>query len=317
MNEHIQKKRRESNWSKIFTETYKMTKMRIYSPETLELTITKSCLEVFEDLGVAFKEALKEEFKPPTITAPYSIQNDCGFDIVLSLKDGSFNLHESHLPSTHGAGAQKTFVFKSTHTAGGQVKAEDVTEVTIPAGESAYLELKESELAKEAQTNQAHIIDSTLLVQQEKFVYVQVGDIKKLLKIPVHKSDKRYFQLPRDNHDEGWGIVSDVKLETGSVALTLQGVVQITNHFATTIFMHRKKMDKYELIYEIPPNSTFNVPLHAIYNQYREWHFSLPNYKPSIQGIHWRDSPTDFGYKKILHCDPEVSFEPFYIHVSS
>lgn len=295
---------------------YKMTKVRIYSPETLELTITKSCLEVFQDLGLAFNEALKEEFKPPTITAPYSIQNDCGFDLVLNLSEGSFNLHESHLPSSHSEETQKIFVFKSSHSKVGHVKPEHVTEVTIPAGESAYLELKANELSKEVISNQAHTIDSTQLVQQEKFVFVQVGDIKKTLKIPVHKSDKRYFPLYRDTHEEAWGIVSQVKLETGTIALTLQGVVQITNHFATTIFMYRKKNDKFEKIHEIPPNSTFNVPLHTIYNAYRDWHFSLANYKPSVQGIHWRDSPTDFGYKKILHCDPEVSYEPFYIHVS-
>lgn len=301
-----------SKINETFSEPYKTTKVRIYSPETLELTVTKSCLEVFQDLGAAFKEALKEEFEPPTITAPYSIRNDSGFDIVMDLRQGSFHLHESHLPTHLG---QKTFVFKSTNATGSRVRPKDVTEVTIPAGESAYLELKARELSREALTNQAHTIDSTQLETQEKFVHVQVGDIKKTIKIPVHKADRRYFPLYRDTHEEAWGIVSQVKLETGTTALTLQGVVQITNHFATTIYMHRKRHDKYEKVHEIPPNATFNVPLHTIYNTHRDWHFSLANYKPSVQGIHWKDSPTDFGFKKILHCDPEISYEPFYIHV--
>lgn len=293
-----------------------MTKVRINSPETLELTITKSCLEVFQDLGIAFKEALKEEFKPPVITAPYLIQNDSGFDIELNLKEGSFNLHESHLPSMHGSRNQNYFVIKSSNVTGTPVHPQDVTSVTIPAGDHAYLELKTMELSKDVMANQAQQIDSTLLVQQAKFVHVQIGNIKKTLKIPVHKSDKRYFPLYRDTNEEAWGIVSDVKLGTGTIALTLQGVVQVTNHFATTILMHRRKNDKFEFIHEIPPNSTFNVPLHSIYNTNREWHFSLASYKPSIQGIYWKESPTDFEYKKILHCDPEISYQPFYIHVN-
>lgn len=295
-------------------ETYTLTKVRIYSPETLELTVTKSCLEVFQDLGVAFNEALKEEFTPPTITAPYSIQNDCGFDIVLNLREGSFHLHASHLPSAQAAVAQKRFVFKSSSAAAVPVRAEDVTEVTIPAGDSAYLELKAPDALPIA--SQTQPIDSTLLVQQEKFVHVQVGEITKTLKIPVHKSDRRYFPLYRDTQAEAWGIVSQVRLETGTTVLTLQGVVQITNHFATTIFVHRKRNDQFEQIHAIPPNSTFNVPLHTIYNTHRDWHFSLANYKPSVQGVYWKESPTDFGFKKVLHCDPEVSYEPFYIHVS-
>lgn len=308
----------EDTIDEVTNETYKMTKVRIHSPETLELTVTRSCLEVFQDLGVAFNEALKEEFKPPAVTAPYSIQNDSGFDIVLDLKEGSFNLHASHLPSAHGVTVAKSFVFKSSKSAGAQqVHPEDVTEVTIPAGESAFLELSASELKREAEASQAQSIDSTQLVQQEKFVYVQVGEIQKTLKIPVHKSDKRYFPLYRDTHEEAWGVVSEVKLETGSVCLTLQGVVQITNHFATTIFMYRRKNDTFEKIHEIAPNSTFNVPLHSVYNAHREWHFALANYKPSVQGIHWRDAPTDFGYTKTLYCDPEISYEPFYIHVST
>lgn len=300
-----------------FSEMYKTTKVRINSPETLELTITKSCLEVFQDLGIAFKEALKEEFKPPIITAPYSIQNDSGFDIEVNLKEGSFNLHESHLPSRHGFKAQNDFVIKSSNSTGTPVHPQDVTSVTIPAGDRVYLELKAIELSKDVLASQAHQIDSTLLVQHAKFVHVQVGSIKKSLKIPMHKSDKRYFPLYRDTHEEAWGIVSNVKLGTGTIALTLQGVVQITNHFATTIRMHRRKNEQFEFILEIPPNSTLNVPLHTIYNTNREWHFSLANFKPSIQGIFWKESPTDFEYKKILHCDPEISYEPFYIHVSN
>lgn len=290
-----------------------MTKVRIHSPETLELTITKSCLEVFKDLGMAFKEALKEEFKPPTITAPYSIQNDCGFDVVLDLKQGSFNLHESHLPSSHGH--KNKFAITSDNSIISKVTPENVTSVTIPAGESVYLDLNANELSKEVKANQAHQIDSSLLVQQEKYLFVQVGNIKKTLKIPVHKADKRYFPLYRDTQEEPWGIVSNVKLETGTIALTLQGVVQIKNNFATTVFMHRRKNDHFEEIHQIAPNSTLNVPLHSIYNIQREWHFSLANYKPSVQGIFWKDSPSDFEYQKILHCDPEISFEPFYINV--
>lgn len=67
---------------------------------------------------------------------------------------------------------------------------------------------------------------------------------------------------------------------------------------------------------QVKPGSTFNVPLHALYAANKELYFSLANYKTSVQGINWKDSPNDFKHTKYLQCDPEHTFEPFYITVS-
>lgn len=191
------------------------------------MTLTKTCFEVIQDLGAAFREALQEQFEPPTVTAPYSVQNDCGFDVVVNLKASSFKLHESHLSHQHRqAGDVTTLVFDSNHS---KMEAADVISCTVPAGGSILLDLKESEISREMVANrtEANQIDSSHLVQQAKYLNVQIGEIKKELRIPVYKADKRYFPLFGDTHKEVWGIVSDVKMEAGSIKLTLHGVIQV------------------------------------------------------------------------------------------
>lgn len=64
---------------------------------------------------------------------------------------------------------------------------------------------------------------------------------------------------------------------------------------------------------QVKPGSTFNVPLHALYAAEKELFFSLDNYRTSVQGINWKESPNDFKYTKYLQCDPENTYEPFYL----
>lgn len=77
--------------------------------------------------------------------------------------------------------------------------------------------------------------------------------------------------------------------------------------------MLRKRNDELIEVGQVKPGSTFNVPLHALYAVEKELFFSLANYKTSVQGINWKESPNDFKYTKYLQCDPENTFEPFYL----
>lgn len=65
----------------------------------------------------------------------------------------------------------------------------------------------------------------------------------------------------------------------------------------------------------VKPGNTFNVPLHALYAVQKDLYFSISGYKTSVQGINWKESPSDFKYTKYLQCDPDETFEPFYITV--
>lgn len=70
------------------------TLIAISSSDTLELTVTKTCLEVLQDLSNSFTEALSVEgLKQPESVAPYVVVNDTGFDVTLLLDHGQLRLH--------------------------------------------------------------------------------------------------------------------------------------------------------------------------------------------------------------------------------
>lgn len=70
------------------------TLIAISSSDTLELTVTKTCLEVLQDLSNSFTEALSVEgLKQPDAVAPYVVVNDTGFDLTLLLDHGELRLH--------------------------------------------------------------------------------------------------------------------------------------------------------------------------------------------------------------------------------
>lgn len=92
---------------------------------------------------------------------------------------------------------------------------------------------------------------------------------------------------------------------------------QIQNHFSTPINVFRNRNGTLVEVGQVKPGSIFNVPLHALYAADKELFFSLANYKTSVQGINWKESPNDFKFTKYLQCDPVHTFEPFYLTVSS
>uniref|UniRef100_A0A1L8DVL7 Putative vacuolar protein n=1 Tax=Nyssomyia neivai TaxID=330878 RepID=A0A1L8DVL7_9DIPT len=294
----------DCSFDEVVEEKQALTKICVTATETLEMTVTKTCLEVLQNLGNGFSEAIHSKLTTTQQTAPYIVQNDTGFDVTFNLQKGGFSLHTSHLPGEKNGEESVGIVFQTKDD--DTVSPSNVTSCTVSPGACVYLQLKEEV------TVGTDAVDS--IIQKEKYLHVQIGDINKELVLPVYKADKRYFPLYRDTNSEPWGIISNIKVEYGSTIVTIHGVVQIHNHFSTTMKLHRRVNGAFHLVGEIPPNKVFNVPLHSVYAVNKDLHFSLPNYKPSIQGINWKDSPSDFEYRRTLQCDPEVNYEPFYIN---
>lgn len=273
------------------------TKMVVSSSETLEMTVTKTCLTVLQDLSGAFSSALSAEgLQHPDNVAPYMVVNDTGFDVTLTLNDGPLCLHNRPASSP----AASASLVRDINA----VAAATFDEVLILSpGDRAMLQLR-SINTSQSQTEQA----------PEHFLTVSIGNINKDLRLPVHKSDRRYFPLYRGVKQEPWGIISHVTTEYGSTLVTLHGVLQIENHFSTTIYVWRRSNSGELLrIGEMADGAVFNVPLHALYVERQELYFSLAGYKTSVQGVNWTERPSDYEYTKLLHCDPEQTFEPFYL----
>lgn len=66
----------------------------ITSENNLELTVTKTCLEVLQNLGKAFSNAMKEkqDVKHVSVQSTYKVLNEIGVPIMLLLQKSSFKL---------------------------------------------------------------------------------------------------------------------------------------------------------------------------------------------------------------------------------
>ncbi|XP_030388188.1 vacuolar protein sorting-associated protein 13 [Scaptodrosophila lebanonensis] len=315
MNEHFRNGKREySPWELNFNlgiekvqseydeqSEEQTTTINIHSEENLEFAISKTCLRLMTELIEAFSQAIDEKgLMKPDVVAPFVVENDTGFDITLNLRRGQFTLHEVHRGGTHTNSLNTSLILLASPEDQDQVKENEIQTCTISPGGRAYLQTKE-------------IINSE---DDEYTLYVTIGNISKEIVLVVSKADRRYYPLMRSSAHDPWGIISEVKLEYGTTAINIHGVVCIYNHFTTPINIYRRKPnDRTEiLVGSAPPNTIFHVPLHAIYADPKDLHFSISGYKTSVQGLAWNINPSDLNYSQQLQCDPIDTFEPLYLN---
>lgn len=70
------------------------TIIKVKSEQTLELLITKTCVDVLQTLGNAFSKAIEQEgLIKSGVDAPYALRNDTGLEIQLELSGTEFLFH--------------------------------------------------------------------------------------------------------------------------------------------------------------------------------------------------------------------------------
>lgn len=270
------------------------TKIAVSSSNPLELTVTKTCLDMVQTLSKAFSEAIKPTgISSAETDAPYVVKNDTGETIVLDLKASGFLLHPASLLNS------------TTKTESGS----DVDVFILEPDSSAYLQPK---MSQELDIS-FNVSQSRMNKTHDKYLHIQIGNIGKSLIIPVYKADYRYFPLYRESQNEAWAIISEVKINLNVINITIRGIVQVFNHFTAPISMYFMNNGEYQFIGEVPPNDTFNIPLKIIYAPKKDIYFSLFGYKPSAQGMSWKENAGTHSLSKNLQCDPVTTYEPFFI----
>uniref|UniRef100_A0A1B6F8B5 Vacuolar protein sorting-associated protein 13 n=1 Tax=Cuerna arida TaxID=1464854 RepID=A0A1B6F8B5_9HEMI len=259
----------------------------ISSKETMELTVTKTCLDVMKNLGTAFNNAIfKPEMRSSAYSSPYVVQNDLGVNIKVSLNNGIFKLFDQE-------GLQN-----------------EVEEVVLESGANVSLCLVEHEDTKSLDLSLAHV--------REKYLQISVPEPPSDLDLPVARADKRYFSLQhRSSGNDTWGIVSDVQVIEGCTVITLRGILQVHNHFNTpvSVYFMTKKGNEVQLVGSVQPHQHLNLPLDAIYTPTNELFFTIEGYSVSIAPFIWKDLQNSLVISKILQCNhknPE-DLEPFFI----
>ncbi|XP_029176856.1 vacuolar protein sorting-associated protein 13 isoform X2 [Nylanderia fulva] len=277
------------------------TKMSIdiTSSDNLEITVTKTCLDVLKQLGQSFSSAIEASGKGPTRkVAPYVLKNETGLAMILDLEHSLFKIFDD----------------------GSRIRSDSDSymEVILETGASIELAPKSSKLdARLLEQLKAETVKDR---DDSKFA-VSFKGIQGKLAIPVLKADKRFFSLKhRKEGSEEWGIVSDVVVEEGSTIVTLRSILQVHNHFAQPIAVYymTKRGNEVECVGTVAPDQKLNLPLDAVYTPTNIYwlFFSVEGYMVSVEPFIWKDLQKTVSMTRLLKCESrskQDTTEPFYI----
>ncbi|GJQ73818.1 hypothetical protein Trydic_g18756, partial [Trypoxylus dichotomus] len=260
------------------------------SCSNLEVTLTKTALEVLSTLGNAFAEAVSTDSKRDEVMgAPYMLKNETGLSVKVLLEKSTFQVFNNPTPK--------------------EIVLESGTEVPLdlkPDIEKCELEL------------------STTIKQTHKYLNLMFTEMNCEIMVNLIRADTRYFSLKyRGEYNNYWGIISQAKVEDGVVIVTLSSIVKVHNHFSTPIEIYYMTQKGNELISigTIKPGSVFNVPMKAIYTPTNELFFSVANYSVTSTPFIWKDLQSNINQMQVLLCYPKDEEElghgePFAIKVA-
>ncbi|XP_033213445.1 vacuolar protein sorting-associated protein 13 isoform X2 [Belonocnema kinseyi] len=283
-------------------ELHQSSKMTIdvVSTENLEMTVTKTCLDVLNQLGKAFSNAIAPGGKSiKSKIAPYVLKNETGLSMTLHLESGYFKVMEEGVTPMDDE--------KSLYT-----------EVILESGASIELAPKfRKEEVKLLEVLRAEHVKQTA---HHKFT-ISFKGIAGKLEIPVLRADKRFFSLKhRKEGSEEWGIVSDVVVDEGSTVVMLRSVLQVYNHFnvPVSVYYMTKRGNEVERVGTVNPDEGLNLPLDAVYTPTNIYwlFFNVEGYMVSIEPFIWKDLQKTVSMTKLLKCEPrskQERSEPFYV----
>lgn len=287
------------------------TNMKIQSEQTLELLMTKTCIDVLQTLGNAFSKAIDKQglIQTEAPDAPYILRNDTGLEIQLELNGTEFIFHAANFkPSVKSSGL---VVFENAHILE-TPNIEDVTSCVIYPSGQVFLQLKQ-------ESESASMLDMARLSlnhddSSEKLITLYIPEVQKRVQLPIHRADKRYFPLYRETNQEPLGLISEIMVELGSTIVTIRGIVQVFNNFTIPISVYHISAGRAVEIGTIEPDQSFNVPIQYVHDNQKEIYFSIAGYRTSTQGLSWKESPGSSTFVKSLQCDPINTYEPLYIN---
>ncbi|XP_012537324.1 vacuolar protein sorting-associated protein 13 isoform X2 [Monomorium pharaonis] len=280
-------------------ELHQSTKMSIdiTSSDNLEITITKTCLDVLKQLGQSFSSAMEAK-EPTRKVAPYVLKNETGLAIILDLEHSLFKIFDD----------------------GSRMRDhnDSYMEVILESGASIELAPKSSKL--DTRLLEQLKVETVKDREDSKFS-ISFKGIQSKLAIPVLRADRRFFSLKhRKEGSEEWGIVSDVIVEEGSTIVTLRSILQVHNHFVQPISVYymTKRGNEVECVGTVGPNEKLNLPLDAVYTSTNIYwlFFSVDGYMVSLEPFIWKDLQKTISMTKLLKCDSrskQDTAEIFYI----
>ncbi|CAH0407407.1 unnamed protein product [Chilo suppressalis] len=282
----------------------------ISSSEPLEITITRSGMEVLTQLGNSFSAAIAETTTMKSkadmnngsaskyFGAPYVLHNCTGLTAKLMLQDN----HDFSVFLTD------------------EYVASDYREVVLESGASVPLQLKHGGL------NLMKLNEPPPPLK----LNVQIVEMNEEVRIPVERADKRYFTLGRKQPGgsleknvphvaaaEPRGLISDIVMQEAALQIYLRSIVQVTNTLSVNVSVYYMTLSGNEvrLLGEVKPSGVMRLPLQAVHTPTAEIFFSVEGFTVSVSPFIWRELQQEVRISKLLQCDSKdkLSGEKFYL----
>ena len=258
--------------------------LTVSSQDEVQLTMSKTCLEVLQNLGKAFGDAymlVEPSEKAGEVISPFCIQNHTGLEIVMKL-DNSFEM------------------------------PQDAENYKVKMTPNRQLELWGK---KKGLIRKASVIKAAQEGDEKKFIF-QIEKFNATREVNVKTAEKRLYQISHKTYPgDIWSIVVTTETPIGQKILSLQSMVQIRNHFEVPMEVYYKDDINVKSCGTVKPESNFSIPLQAVYTPGGEFLFKpvLENYKVSKETVSWR-AADNLGTVQ-MSCKGESGHSPFYISV--
>ncbi|XP_028627194.1 vacuolar protein sorting-associated protein 13C [Grammomys surdaster] len=245
------------------------TAVHISSGATMNITISKSCLNVFNNLAKGFSEGAASTFDYSLKDrAPFTVKNALGVPMKVQ---PNRNLRVMGSP-----------------------EKSDIYDV----GSGQHLELEYSSLEPSRQGK------LSILSRQEStfftLTFVPYG-YTEVASVPVARPGRRLYNVRNPSASHSDSVLVQIDATEGNKVVTLRSPLQIKNHFSIAFIIYKfvKNVKMLERIGVARPEEEFHVPL----DSYRCQLYVQP---AGILEQHYTQSTTYISWKEELHRSTEV-----------
>ncbi|VFV25882.1 vacuolar protein sorting-associated [Lynx pardinus] len=245
------------------------TAVHISSGDTMNITISKSCLNVFNNLAKGFSEGTASTFDYSLKDrAPFTVKNAVGIPI---------KVQPNHNLRVIGS-LEKSGVYD------------------VDAGQHLELEYASMEPSRQGKLSMLSRQESSFFT----LTFVPHG-YTEVAKVPVARSGRRLYNVRNPNASHSDSVLVQIDATEGNKVITLRSPLQIKNHFSIAFIIYKsvKNVKLLEPIGVASPEEEFHVPL----DSYRCQLFIQP---AGILENRYKESTTYISWKEELHRSREV-----------
>ncbi|XP_071444778.1 intermembrane lipid transfer protein Vps13 isoform X2 [Hetaerina americana] len=265
------------------------------SKENLEVSVTKTCLDVVNILGTAFQNAIQESTTQTSRPhAPYLVQNDLGVPINLKMKETNF------------------MVCMTGNDGNGK---DNIREICLQSGAQVQLGKIQAKNDKGNLLNAGEELLSLEILTEASAPSGGPGNWK--VDLPIARVERRHFSLRR-HQGEPWSLISEVTVEDGHKVVTLRSAVQVINELREPVevyYMTPRGNEVERIGGPLAAKGVLNLPLRAVYSPTAELFFRVQNSTVSIVPFVWKELQKVSNFSSILRCDPKEGGSPVYLQV--